>query len=263
MRAPARIGLAEPVHLLRRGRARRGSRGGPAARSTRATLSQVFDADEDVDDRLRVEPRHGGAADVVDPAGRPARRSLLRSATLSRSKSMRPARVVGDDPNRLVRACVRTRGWPWGCRCSRGPRGSRRRGRGRPPRSGSRRCRGGRRGSRARRRSSSSSASIRRARPRAAVGGGDVHALHLGDLVSRWRTPPSPAGSPSTRTSSSTPSGGTRSAGGPAAISASMSRSMSQRPVRLADEGVEERPHLGVVWARSLRASNPLDRRRR
>ena len=41
--------------------------------------------------------------------------------------------------------------------------------------------------------------------------------------VSRWRTPPIPAGSPPTRASRKTPPGGTRSDGGPAAISASMS----------------------------------------
>ena len=46
--------------------------------------------------------------------------------------------------------------------------------------------------------------------------------------VSRSRTPPIPAGSPSTRASRKAPAGGTRSAGGPAAISASMSTPASR-----------------------------------
>ena len=116
------------------------------------------------------------------------------------------------------------------------------RGRGRPHWSGSRRCRGGWRGSRGAR-DLLELGQQRRAAP-AAEGGGQVHALDLRHLGLEVADAAEPRRLAVTRASNSTPPGGVRSCGGPAAISASMS-SPCRRPVRLADEGVEERQTPG------------------
>jgi hypothetical protein len=108
--SPARMRLAEPVHLVRpvrrvevaepRQRPEAGSRG-----------AQIVDADEDVDDRLGVEPGDGRAADVVDAARGPVPdRPLERVALLL--EAPRPLRVVGLDTHRFVRPLPHVRVGP-------------------------------------------------------------------------------------------------------------------------------------------------------
>jgi hypothetical protein len=70
VRATRRIRLAEPVHLL--GAIRRVAVADASEPlEARAGALEVGHPDKDVDDRLRGEPGHGGAANVVNVAGVP------------------------------------------------------------------------------------------------------------------------------------------------------------------------------------------------
>ena len=70
MGSPARVGLAEPVHLgAEIGRVQVVESGERLEAGPRRL--QVLDADEDVDDRLRVQARDRRAADVMDATGDP------------------------------------------------------------------------------------------------------------------------------------------------------------------------------------------------
>src|SRR4051794_9880786 len=80
MRAAAWVGLAKPVHLLAPIRRVEITELGQWLKAGPGGL-QALDTDEDVDDRLGVQARYRGAADVVNPAGGPpADRSGKRQA---------------------------------------------------------------------------------------------------------------------------------------------------------------------------------------
>jgi hypothetical protein len=101
MMSPASgVGLAEPVHdLAEVGRVDVFELGQPREAAERA--AQVLDADEDVDHRLRVEPWHRGAADVVDAADRPLADRRFECLPLL-GEPLRPAGVVANDLDRRV-----------------------------------------------------------------------------------------------------------------------------------------------------------------
>jgi hypothetical protein len=96
----ARVRLAEPVHLV--GSIRRIQIAqAPEITKAGARSREVLHADQDVDDRLSVEPRNCGAADVVEATGDPiADRLEERLALLLELR--RPGWVVGLDADRLV-----------------------------------------------------------------------------------------------------------------------------------------------------------------
>ena len=97
MRAPIWIRLAEPVHLLGEvGRVDVFQAGEGLEARPRAL--QVLDSDQDVDDRLRRESRHGGAADVVDAADGPAADRGVERGALP-LEGVGPGGIVGFDPN--------------------------------------------------------------------------------------------------------------------------------------------------------------------
>ena len=246
MGAAARMRLAEPVHLLAAvGRvqvfeARRAARSTPARppgpRPRRGCRRSAWRRDP-----ARRCCRRGGCRPPPSYRSRPARADALRS------KQLRPAGVVRRDSYRLESwsRAFEPEARPSSCRCSRGPRGSRRLGRGRRPRSGSRRCRGGWPRQPWWRAIASSSASSARARPSPRWAGATYMLLTSATAVSRWRTPPSAAGAPSS-------AGEQEDAGRGSQLGRRPRRDLglevdAQRPVRLADEGVEEGQDLGIV----------------
>lgn len=100
MSAATRAWLAEPVHLL--GEVRRVHVAERRQRlETGARLIEISHSGQDVDDRLSLQPRHRGAADVVDAAEYPVPNRLLQRYPLLLEPGG-PGRVVRREPDRLV-----------------------------------------------------------------------------------------------------------------------------------------------------------------
>lgn len=101
MGAAARIGFAEPVHLLRQVRGVEifalGQRLETGTRSR-----QILDADQDVDDRLGVETGNGRTADMMNTTDYPRPDRIVQEHLLA-LEARKPPRVVVDNADRLVR----------------------------------------------------------------------------------------------------------------------------------------------------------------